>query len=60
MIGEKILELKKKSGLTWKLLAREIGVEPNTVQLWKNGFVKSVRQDNLDKLKTTYKKYGIK
>ena len=56
----KILELKKKSELTWKDLAKEIGVEPATLHLWKNGFYKQIRPENQAELDRAFDTYGVK
>lgn len=36
-LGEKLLELRKKNGLSQELLAKEVGVSRQTVSRWENG-----------------------
>ena len=59
-LKDTLLKLKKKSGLTWKLLAREVGVEPNTLHLWSNGFVKSMKPESEARLDDVLKKWSVK
>ena len=56
---EKIAQLKFKSRLSWRELADEIGVQPNTLHLWGKGYVQNIKPENEFKLNQAFKKHGV-